>query len=253
MIPAIDFCLFISSSDNTYDVYKKLENRFKITLPWNCVKTYVGCNTPKVESCFELVLSPVENWRSELKHQIQQLPKEIDYIILLLDDFWFKQNLTFNELNACLEYVKLVNADYLRLVPLKRSVLGSLLLWLEGLFQSEPRRLKENEPYYSSLQVAIWRRDYLLLMLDFAENIWHFEHLVKDKSKHFVIRRKVANYTHIVEKGKWLWYANKYIKLTPKDLEYRPLNVQHNFIKSVLDKIKFKILGYSIARFNGKV
>jgi len=248
-----DSCIFISSSDNTFDVYKKLEDNFKLSLPCDFVKTYVGCNTPKVGGHFELVLAPVDNWNTELKHQIEQLPIEIDYIVLVLDDFWFKNKLDYNELKYHLEFVKSVDADYLRLVPLKRSLFGSILLKIKGVFSHEPMKFENTEPYYSSLQVAIWKRQYLLDLLGFAKNIWHFEHLVKDNSKHFAVRDVIADYTHLVEKGKWLWFASKFLDITPYDLESRPLNRKHNVVTSKLGKIVFYIFGYSIARLNGEV
>jgi len=126
------------------------------------------------------------------------------------------------------------------------ALLRSLRSWISPE-STEIVRINPTEPYYSALQVAIWRRDYLQNLLANSGTIWNFEHLQTPGSLHFAVRHKFLNYEHLVEKGKWNPFAlSLIVNFNPKYLVRRDINWRHGRVQIYFDKIKFAIFGYSI-------
>jgi hypothetical protein len=204
-----DCCLFISSSDNTFDVLSLVSRSVIKNWPVEGFDVYVGLNRKVAETPFYTIAAPVSGWRTELAHQINMLPERFRYVILLLDDFFFYEKVNPGELTRLMSLVRERDIDYLRLKPLERSALGKLLLYLSSLKQGDDGiiRLAGDEPYYSSLQVAIWDRVHLSKMLMLNGSIWEFELNAIAGSAHYATVRDFIRYSHLVEKGKWFKHA----------------------------------------------
>lgn len=201
--------VFVSSSDNTRDVFLAVSKAF--ALFWgecNC-QFYVGLNSKPNQPLaggFIPVFAPVSGWRQELACQIQQL--QHDYILLLLDDFLITSPVDETRLFSLLQMAQKFNLPYLRLIEIDRSWIVKKLAWLIAKLQGQSLAvLPENIPYYSSLQVAIWNRTHLIDMLTGLPegSIWAFEHQrIPDKTHHAIVEAPPIVYKHVVEKGKWM-------------------------------------------------
>jgi len=246
-----DCCLFVSSSDNTFDVFSLVSGSVVRNWPVTDFTFYVGLNEKTADAPFQTITAPVSGWRTELESQINALPQQFHYIILILDDFLFHEKVDSNELSHFLNLMRGRQIDYLRLKPLERSAVGRFFQLFKNLRCGVERvnRLVYDEPYYTSLQAAIWDRSYLLKILTQSGSIWEFEHKVIDGSKHYAVNKNLLHYEHLVEKSKWFKYA-------PSSLGFSDSNLFDNrgFVRSgmknskLFNKIKFGLLGYTFFR-----
>ena len=239
---------FISSSDNTYDVFNLTAPKFLEAARDLHSPIYVGLNLKISLPPFNSVSAPVSDWGSELLFQISQLSDDVNFLILVLDDFYFHDKIDKNTLQSFIDIVHLENIDYLRLVPLQRSLFVSAINnFLNLFFKKVVRKIKNNEPYYSSLQVSIWRKEHLISLLKTNVGIWDFEHLVLAGSKHYAVANSFLNYEHLVEKGYWL--RNAPSVLNNFDLRHflpRGFDSRLIYRYKIVRQAKFYIFGYSI-------
>lgn len=241
--------VFVSSSDNTYDVFQVISTSLVKAFGGDSVNYYVGLNKHTAPSPFFTIKSPVQGWKDELLYQINQLPPDVDYLILMLDDFFFHEKVEIEKVNNFYDFVVKNKIDYLRLVPLQRSFLIRLIksTFIKYISKSGVEKIQQNEPYYSSLQASIWRRSYLEELLNNNVSIWGFEHLVLDDRLHYAVcTAGLMNYEHLVEKGKWLNHAQKLLPLVDKAYFLkRGYDSRFLYKYKFFRHIKFNIYGYS--------
>lgn len=201
---------------------------------------------------FYPVYAPVCGWQAELKEQILQLPEQYEHILLFLDDFFILSPVDSERLRTLLIAALQEDLDYLRLVPHKRAAIPGIL---KRIFRNpgvdiEP--ISVRSPYYSSLQVALWKRRHLMEMLKSNErHIWGFEHQVMNGNPHFAIKGlPPIRYVHVVEKGRWQPYARSLF--SRRDLPFRAgdriVLGCLSYLPLWLNHIKFAVFGYSIMR-----
>lgn len=244
-----DSCIFICSSDNTYDVFSALDHNRQKSLPYEDFDIFVGLNEKVATAPYKTVSSIPIGWRGELLNQIQSLPASFTRIILILDDFYFWRKISSNQFDESVSLANKLDADYLRLVPLESSFLVG---WVRRVLRpgdDEAVRIKEYEPYYSSLQIAVWRRTHLERLLGLDGSIWDFEHHVISKSRHFAVQREIIHYQHVVEKGRWLPVAlNEAVGIAKEGIQPRGLHNYKFYTSPKISKLKFKIFGYAVFR-----
>jgi hypothetical protein len=244
-------CVFVCSSDNTFDVFEATCERLMQTWPLQAIPAYVGTNTRSVPAPLQAVHAPASGWRAELLQQIEALPEQVEQIALVLDDFFFHSPVPLDKLQHLSRFLSQVQGDYLRLRPLERALLPSMARRLRRLLGLLPgvERLHQDEPYYSSLQVAIWRRTYLTERLRSPGNIWAFEHEAPTGSRHFAVTAPCLNYEHLVEKGKWYRFAPEVLKLPASSPTFKrgfEPGALMNF--KAYHRLKFMLVGYAVFR-----
>ena len=243
-------CVFISSSDNTADIFELLKSNFEEKLSETGFRVFVGKNTRATPQSFELKLAPLSNWANELRIQLSKLDDRYKFVILLLDDFYIKEI----DLNFMLDLRKFPwgsTPDYVRLSRLHTSVSYKIINWFRSKKSDTANfnKLQSAEPYYSSLQVALWRREYIIGRLTEPQTIWEFEHRVPLASSHFSSEVDYFKYIHLVEKGKWLYHAPKYLRLNRESVEFEERGFHSlGWIGDLLDRLKFAIFGFTFFR-----
>ena len=246
-----DCCLFVSSSDNTFDVFSLVSGSVVRNWPETDLAFFVGLNEQTADAPFQTITATVSGWRAELESQINALPQQFHYIILILDDFFFHEKIDPDELSYLLNLMNVQKINYLRLKPLERSAVGRFFQLFKNLRCDIKRvnRLANDEPYYSSLQAAIWERSYLLKMLMHNGSIWEFEHKVIDSSRHYAVNNNLLKYEHLVEKGKWFKHAPKSLGFSDTD-KFDKRGFVRSWMKNskFFNMIKFGLLGYTIFR-----
>ena len=136
--------------------------------------------------------------------QLDSLPEQIEYVMRLDEDLLFLSPVDGERLNAIAEEVLRADLVYVSLLPIARSLLGGVFEFVRRKLSRQPLRpLSFSEPYYSSLNPAIWKRSYLRDLLRQPGNVWEFEHIVTDK-RHYAVWERVLDFDAIVAKGKWL-------------------------------------------------
>lgn len=244
-----DICVFISSSDNTRDVFMQTSSSFERFWPDCNYPIYVGMNTPipgTVSERFSFIYADVSEWRVELMHQLAQIPER--YLILFLDDFVLLEMVDTISLSHVVQYGIDHDIPYLRLVPVSRAwIPGKIHQLIHALSHRQVERIPLEQPYYSSLQVALWRKDHLMACLANEGTIWDFEHRKIPEIKHYAVVKPVIRYIHVIEKGKWQPYARMIIERGGS--RFRPGKRQQLGLASYLrwywSKFKFSIIGYS--------
>ena len=93
---------------------------------------------------------------------------------------------------------------YLRLVPVTRNWFGRMMrkMIAEPWDELPFRPLLASEPYYSSTEMAIWEREYLVEQLAHPIDAWSFEHLISNRG-HWAVHEPVFEQHQIVHKGRW--------------------------------------------------
>jgi len=186
-----------------------------------------------------------------LLQQVRALPEQVEQIALVLDDFFFHSAVSLDTLQRLSKLLDEERGDYLRLKPLERALIPSIFRQLCRLFGLLPdiERLGQGEPYYSSLQVAIWRRTYLIERLDSPGNIWAFEHEVPPGSRHFAVTAPCLEYEHLVEKGKWYQYAPDVLQI-PASSPIFKRGFEESSLKNfkAYQRFKFMLVGYAVFR-----
>ncbi len=249
-------CLFFSSSDNTKDVFfytYQAFSKFWDDCPYD---VFIGNNShfSFVNPIINQIHSEnLKSWRKELFNQIANLPSKYEYVILFLDDFFLKSKVSSYHVEDIIERAIKANADYTRLKPKLNSF---IVTHLKKLFLNNDKfeTLNINEPYYSSLQVVLWKKSYLLERLSKSGSIWEFEH-EKNTAIHYAIRKNfLFDYIHIVEKGKWNFYTKNLLNKSeiPFHPGYRKSLGFSYAIYYYYKEIVFLITGYTFMKLKNR-
>ena len=252
------FAIFINSSDNTNDIANIFVIFFEKFIKNIDIKIFVGTNNlvPSFKDC-EVIPIKVNksNWKKETIEQISIIKREyeeIEYIIPILDDFAFIKEFDFKNLSSLFKLVYDENLFYLRLKKIEESIFTPKKKIKFHNQRKELIEIRNNHPYYSSLQVAIWNISHYMATLQKCENIWKFEK-INLNIKHYSVCKSLLTYIHIVEKGEWDYDAKtickKYIKLNLSNFNNRQF--KKHFLKKIIFKIKkilFPVIGYHLTR-----
>lgn len=208
---ANQFCVLVSSSDRGRDIFEIVfQNSDAI---WeNCHwRRYVGFSSihPGMYGFEALAARAPSNWQGELVDHLDALPPEIEYVMLTFEDALFLAPVDGAKLNEVAELMVCDSLAYVSLLPLRRSMVGSVVEHFRRRFTKSPlRRLSFSEPYYSSVAAAIWKRSYLRGLLSRPGLIWDFEHIVTD-TPHYAVWSPVIDHDQLVTRGKWSLRARR--------------------------------------------
>ncbi|WP_116812579.1 hypothetical protein [Steroidobacter cummioxidans] len=238
---------FICSSDSRIDILERTLPAVQKFWPTCRYPMYVGLN-----SCSRAllvgapVIAPPTEWRREFTQQLAKI--ESDYVIVMLDDFLIQAPVDQDRLAHLVESTVRLNLDYLRLVPLGRSLLARATGRHPLEIDPGLQRIRERHPFYSALQIAIWRKSHLLSMLDRPMSIWEFERQCVREASHCAIKdRPPIAYRHLVEKGRWLPYARSLLRGAgfPSELGDRPVWPVTRYGQLFVEQLSWVVLGYA--------
>ncbi|GBD03695.1 hypothetical protein HRbin19_00992 [bacterium HR19] len=211
----MNLSVLISSHAKAFDLWNITHFFFKKNWP-NCpYAVYLGANGEnRIKYCPEdwIYLNKGEDvsWAKSMKSYLESIPA--DYILLFLDDFIILRPVNQKLIDEAYEFLVANNGVMLRLVPSPKGT-----IYLNENF----RRIdvKNRVPYVTSLQVAIWKKSFLIKLLKYDFDPWEFEikaGKVKESmecyDKFFVTTKPLIFYKHFVEKGKFYPFIRKLIK-----------------------------------------
>lgn len=243
--------VFVASSDNTYDVLQNVAPsivKFWADCPY---RVFVGLNTLRpVPEGWVTVVSPARGWAAELLDQLQRV--DAPFVILILDDFLITQAVDQRTLEGLMELVRATDIAYLRLVPQQRSIISRLI---RDLSSSSPvaaiDEIDQLSPYFSGLQISVWKKTHLISSLKASNSIWDFEHIVLKGARHFATARAAPiQYIHVVEKGAWQVFAPDIFKRAglPFRRGIRPSRPATDHFRLRWQRFKFAVVGYAWMR-----
>jgi hypothetical protein len=242
------FCILVAASDRAKDIFEiTFQNADTI---WRDVnwRRYVGFTTnhPDILGFKSLSAKSDVEWRGRVGDYLDSLPDEIRYVLLIVEDYLFTSPINGMELNAIAEQICRNDLAYVRLVPLHRNFLGGIFEYFRRTINKRSLRpLASWEPYYSSVEPAIWKRDYLRALLRQSGTVWEFEHIVSAE-RHYAVWRPVVRYVGIVGREKWHREA-------PRLLEQQGLSLGNSTrarqtvkfeLRRIREKISFTMFGY---------
>ena len=242
------FCVLVTSSDRARDIFEIVFQNAE-TIWADCDwPRYVGFTSkhPDMYGFTALAAKRPSDWRGELGDQLDSLPEEIQYVTLIIEDFLFTSPVKRSELNAIAYMMIRDDLCYVRLSPVVRNYLGLVLEYFRRKFDRRPLRpLRFSEPYYSSVEVAIWKRDYLRSLLRQPGSIWEFENTVST-NRHYAVWNRVVNYRPLVGRGKWYSEASQLlarlgVTLSNSKRESQTLGL---FLRRIQQRITFQVIGY---------
>jgi len=234
-------CIFISSSDNTIDVFEIVSQSYSKNINLNSFDLLVGCNAKKEHIKVKQVLAEVSQWNKELLAQLNKIQSK--YILLLLDDFYIYE---FDNKNVseAFSYSKEYSVDYLRIVKESKPFLISFFSFF--FHNRTYKKINKNLPYYCALQPSIWKVEYLTSLLKKDINIWEFEEQIPLQANHMVVAKKsLIKFDHLVEKGKWKIEAPKILGLPKETFISRGFDQRLLKKYRVLRKIYFGFFGFT--------
>ncbi|WP_129777729.1 hypothetical protein [Peristeroidobacter soli] len=239
--------VFVCGSDNRIDILERTLPALQKFWPACPYPIHVGLNTcARPLAVGRPILAPPSDWRREFGQQLTQLDHE--HVIVLLDDFLIQAPVAQQRLATLVEDAVRMNLDYLRLIPMGRSLLARAMGSQPAEIARGIQRIRERHPFYSALQIAIWRKRHLLSMLEQPLSIWEFERQSLGEAHHCAITTDPPiAYRHLVEKGRWLPYARSLLRQAgfPPELGDRPAWPATRYGQLLVDQLRWVVLGYA--------
>lgn len=250
--------ILLCSSDNTFDVGTQISAAFDRMWP-DCpfprfVLTTSTQRSWPVPGWAQIAAGEASGWRGELRRGLDLLPAAIRHVVLVLDDFLLLAPVDTARAVDLVGDAERRSLAYLRLKPIERSIAAGLVRTMTVAPGTAP--LAADEPYYASLQLAVWRRDHLVAMLAQPGSIWDFEHQrIAGETHHAVTRAGPIRYLHVVEKGRWMPYAARAFRKAgvPFDPGTRPAWNGRYMVTHAVRKLRFALFGYAVMRLKGRM
>lgn len=239
--------IFISCSTSRHDVLERVLPSILKFWPDCPYPIFVGTNSPignwpKVTA----VHADPQGWRAECLAQIAKI--RATHLIVILDDFLFQGHVDQPLLSTLVSQAIQSSVSYLRLLPLGKSLRQRFSGTTRKSNLPPIQRIEADRPFYSCLQIAIWKKEHFESMLKLQGSIWDFEHQRNPAVDHFAVTGPSPfAYRHIVEKGRWLPDAQSLLKDAglPTDLGARPRWSKWAYLRLLFDHIRFLTLGYA--------
>jgi hypothetical protein len=247
--PSADrFCVLITSSDSGRDIFEIVFQNAE-TIWRNCDwPRFVGFTTkhPDLYGFKALAAKGRFEWRQAVVDYLDALPEQIEYVLRIDEDALFMAPIDGDRLNAIADLMVRENLAYVRLVPVTRNFAGRVVEYLRRKFDKRPLRLISfSEPYYSSVELTIWRRSYLRFLLKQPGTIWEFEHTIGNE-RHYAVWTPVVEQHQIVTRGKWSRSAPRLLARQGLSLtnSKRELQSFRSWLRKVREGISFQLAGF---------
>lgn len=242
------FCVLVSSSDRARDVFEIVFRNSEVIWRDCNWPRYVGFTGehPDMYGFTAVAAKGPSNWQGELGDQLDSLPEQIQYVLRMDEDALFMSPVDGAKLDAIADLIIRQNLSYVRLVPVTRNLPGRVIEYFRRKLDKRPLRpISFSEPYYSSVELVIWKRSYLRELLRRPGSIWDFEHIVTN-IRHYAVWGPVLDQDQIVTKGKWSFraprkLARQGISLADSRREFQTLR---SWLRGIREKISFQFCGF---------
>jgi hypothetical protein len=208
MATSTNLCsVLVPSCDAYADLWTPFFNLFWKYWPDCPFPVYLGSNQRDFERPGVVVLNVGDdaNWTNCTREQLLKI--KTPYVLLCLEDFFFRRPVRTPDVASCLEALSALDGHVMRLV--RRPGPDSSVAGWPNVGAMSP-----GAPYRVSMQAAIWNRSSLLALMQENESIWEFEMSGSERSKRsptgfYGVSSDVLHYRHhVVQQGKWFpWNA----------------------------------------------
>jgi hypothetical protein len=242
------FCVLVTSSDRGRDIFETVFQNAE-TIWRDCDwPRFVGFTTkqPDLYGFKALAAKGPFEWRQAVVDYLDALPKQIEYVLRIDEDALFMTPVDGDKLNAISDLMVREDLTYVRLVPVARNFAGRVVEYLRHKFDKRPlRRIPFSEPYYSSVELAIWRRGYLRSLLQQPGTIWEFEHTISNE-RHYAVWEPLVEQHQIVTRGKWNRSAPRLLARQGLSLgnSRREFQSRGSWLRKLRESISFQLTGF---------
>lgn len=241
-------CVFVSSSDRGRDIFEVVFQNAEAMWRGCDWPRYVGFTGkhPDMYGFTAVAAKGPSNWQGELGDQLDSLPDDIQYVMRMDEDALFLAPVDGAKLNAIVDLMVRDDLSYVRLVPVTRNLPGRVLEYFRRMLDRRPLRpISFSEPYYSSLELVIWKRSYLRSLLRRPGTIWEFEHIVTNE-RHYAVWERIVDQRQIVTRGQWTLRAPRLlaqqgISLANSTRSFQPRRAR---LRGMREKISFQVGGF---------
>jgi hypothetical protein len=251
------FCLLVTSSDQGRDIFETVFQNAE-TIWRDCDwPRYVGFTSqhPDLYGFKALAAKGSSEWRQAVVDYLDALPNHIEYVLRIDEDALFTSPVNGRELSAIADLITSKKLSYVSLVPVRRNLVGRMIEYFRRKLHKESLRLlSKREPYYSSVELAIWKRDYLRKLLLQPGTIWEFEHTVTEVP-HYAVWKPVLDQHQIVIKGRWALRARRQLARQGLSLadSKRESQTFESFLRTVRERISFELAGFLSLRIRRRL
>lgn len=208
--------MLILSCDKFSDLWDGHVKMLEQYWPDRNMNTFIVTDKKK-DVCFPSVsvLSAGDNveWSCRLKYALNYVNTE--YVFVTLDDYYLIKKVDTNRIEMLIKLMDNKSLDYLRLYERPVRATKQPISGENNVFYVDP-----SYKYSVNLYSALWRKDFLLAMLDESLNAWEFEVSMQKKASEYGAKCAVSNnddffILDVVRKGKLLHKAARFFKHNP--------------------------------------
>jgi hypothetical protein len=242
------FCILVNSSDRARDIFEIVFQNAETDWRDCHWPRYVGFTSkqPDIYGFKAIAAKTPSDWCGELGDQLDSLPHEIEYVLRMDEDALIMSPVSGSELNAIADLMVRHDLAYVRLVPVTRNIPGRIIEYFRRKLDKRPLRpISFSEPYYSSVELAIWKRNYLRSLLGQVKTNRELEHKVTSE-RHYAVWKPIIDQDQIVTGGKWALraprrLAQQGIRLDVSKREFQTLG---SWLRRARQRISFELAGF---------
>ncbi|MFC1878379.1 hypothetical protein ACFLZW_00560 [Chloroflexota bacterium] len=208
-----DICILVASCDKYADLWPPFFSLFWKYWPDCPYPVYLGSNIQHYpnEQIKSILIGKDSGWSAGLSKMLAVITaeKQYQYVLLLLDDFFFKRTVNTQLIEECAQTLQALNGNYLRLHPAPPP--DTPVDGFDRIGEIAP-----GAPYRVSLQASIWRLSFLLNFLNPGEDPWNVEVVGSRRTDHlqgfYSVWKPALRYLNSVERGKWYPHTLQFLK-----------------------------------------
>lgn len=171
MEKAVVMVLSFDKYSDLWTVYFDCAKKF-----WQAkLPTYLVTNEkqPEFEGVHIITTGPEVSWSRRARKAVETVDAE--YILLMLEDYYVTSNVTDASISSLISFMEKTDADYLRIYPFPE-------MHFKDAGEGGIHRVPEESLYGVNLQASIWKKDYLLKLLEGGDfSAWEFEARQKNR------------------------------------------------------------------------
>lgn len=133
------------------------------------MRTYLVTNEkkPNYENVQVITTGPEISWSRRARKAVESV--DTKYILLMLEDYYVISEVTDSSISPMVSFMEKNDADYLRIYPFPE-------IHFKDMGEQGIHRVPEESLYGVNLQASIWKKDYLLKLLEGGDfSAWEFE------------------------------------------------------------------------------
>ncbi len=248
-----NMCILIMSCDKYHDVWEPCVSFLRKFLDLRDYCIYLSTESLEdnsVHGVDRYILTGAGEWSMRLRLSLAKIEEE--FVFLLLDDFWLTDRLDKRLLERDIKYlcsnndVGVIYINYVKWRFLK-DYSADYKLWENGMI------------YRINTRPAIWKKEYLMKIIDERESVWQFERIGSIRSNEFdekvlCSKKQYISFLWAVTAGK---YERKAVKYAIKsgfvlDGDYRKTQSVFTEIKFIIRSKLFMINPELVTRIVGR-